>query len=146
MAANDIWVLYGALDTDLVDLSRQGLRARKAENVVDAIVFPPCHRFGTSVVPVAPGGDARLRPALAEIPDEPVQKCAHAARRLAWPQHGGDVAASFGVANLDRQKTALVIMLIPTKAPVCNGIMPPGDSGIMAPPCNGMIPPGRRVR
>jgi len=36
-------------------------------------------------------------------------------------------------------------MRIPTKAPVCNGIMPPGDSGIMAPPCNGMIPPGRRV-
>ena len=34
---------------------------------------------------------------------------------------------------------------IPTMAPVCNGIMPPGDSGIMAPPCNGMIPPGRRV-
>jgi hypothetical protein len=31
---------------------------------------------------------------------------------------------------------------IPTKAPVCNGIMPPGDSGMMAPPCNGMIPPG----
>jgi len=35
---------------------------------------------------------------------------------------------------------------IPTKAPVCNGIMPPGDSGIMAPPFNGMSPPGRRVR
>lgn len=32
------------------------------------------------------------------------------------------------------------------RAPVCNGIMPPGDSGIMAPPCNGMIRPGRRVR
>jgi pimeloyl-ACP methyl ester carboxylesterase len=41
---------------------------------------------------------------------------------------------------------ASVWVAIPTKAPVCNGIMPPGDSGIMAPPCNGMIPPGRRVR
>ena len=35
---------------------------------------------------------------------------------------------------------------IPTKAPVCNGIMPPWDSGIMAPPYYEMIPPGRRVR
>ncbi len=34
---------------------------------------------------------------------------------------------------------------IPTKAPVYNGIMPPGDSGIMAPPFYEMIPPGRRV-
>jgi hypothetical protein len=34
---------------------------------------------------------------------------------------------------------------IPMKAPVYNGIIPPGDSGIMAPPYNGMIPPGRRV-
>ena len=40
----------------------------------------------------------------------------------------------------------MMTMRIPTKAPVFNGIMPPGDSGIMAPPCNGMIPPGRRVR
>lgn len=39
----------------------------------------------------------------------------------------------------------LAVMPIPTKAPVCNGIMPPGDSGIMAPPFYEMIPPGRRV-
>ena len=38
------------------------------------------------------------------------------------------------------------VVPIPTKAPVCNGIMPPGDSGIMAPPFYEMIPPGRRVR
>ena len=31
---------------------------------------------------------------------------------------------------------------IPTKAPVYNGIIPPGDSGIMAPPFYEMIPPG----
>ena len=37
-------------------------------------------------------------------------------------------------------------LAIPTKAPVFNGIMAPGDSGMMAPPCNGMIPPGRRTR
>jgi len=40
----------------------------------------------------------------------------------------------------------VVSLPIPTKAPVCNGIMPPGDSGIMAPPFYEMIPPGRRVR
>lgn len=44
-----------------------------------------------------------------------------------------------------RNLPAPIDVPIPTKAPVCNGIMPPGDSGIMAPSCNGMIPPGRRV-
>ena len=43
------------------------------------------------------------------------------------------------------ERIAQTPLPIPTKAPVCNGIMPPGDSGIMAPSCNGMIPPGRRV-
>jgi hypothetical protein len=45
-----------------------------------------------------------------------------------------------------RKTTPACKMPIPTKAPVCNGIMPPGDSGIMAPPYYEMIPPGRRVR
>ena len=45
----------------------------------------------------------------------------------------------------DRLSDGRAFLPIPTKAPVCNGIMPPGDSGIMAPSCNGMIPPGRRV-
>jgi hypothetical protein len=35
---------------------------------------------------------------------------------------------------------------IPTKSPVCNGIMPSLDSGIMPPPCNGMIRPGHRCQ
>ncbi len=28
------------------------------------------------------------------------------------------------------------------KPRVCNGIIPPGNSGMMPPPCKGMIPPG----
>jgi hypothetical protein len=31
---------------------------------------------------------------------------------------------------------------IPTKPPVCNGMIAPGDSWMMPPPCNEMIPPG----
>jgi hypothetical protein len=31
---------------------------------------------------------------------------------------------------------------IPTKAPVCNGMIAPRDSWMMPPPCNEMIPPG----
>ena len=30
----------------------------------------------------------------------------------------------------------------PTKPPVCNGMIAPGDSWMMPPPCNQMIPPG----
>ncbi|MBM3553818.1 MAG: hypothetical protein FJX45_19285 [Alphaproteobacteria bacterium] len=58
---------------------------------------------------------------------------------------GALIAALIGLqgplTNGDAEK-----LPIPTKAPVCNGIMPPGDSGIMAPPFYEMIPPGRRVR
>jgi hypothetical protein len=32
------------------------------------------------------------------------------------------------------QEAQEYILAIPTKAPVCNGIMPPGNSGMMAPP------------
>ena len=31
---------------------------------------------------------------------------------------------------------------IPTKPPVCNGMIAPRDSWMMPPPCNEMIPPG----
>ncbi len=31
---------------------------------------------------------------------------------------------------------------IPTKPPVCNGMIAPRDSRMMPPPCNEMIPPG----
>src|ERR1700678_1923326 len=34
---------------------------------------------------------------------------------------------------------------IPTKPPVCNGMIAPRDSWMMPPPCNEMIPPGRRA-
>ena len=33
-------------------------------------------------------------------------------------------------------------MPIPTKPPVCNGMIAPRDSWMMPPPCNEMIPPG----
>ncbi|TXT42273.1 MAG: hypothetical protein FD139_3750 [Methylocystaceae bacterium] len=50
------------------------------------------------------------------------------------------------VRRFDQAHAPAYKLPIPTKAPVCNGIMPPGDSGIMAPPFYEMIPPGRRVR
>lgn len=49
------------------------------------------------------------------------------------------------IANLYHFPRHSLDVPIPMKAPVFNGIIPPGDSGIMAPPCNGVIPPGRRV-
>ena len=37
---------------------------------------------------------------------------------------------------------ALLEVPIPTKPPVCNGMIAPRDSWMMPPPCNEMIPPG----
>ena len=56
-----------------IDLLRQGLRAGQAEHIIDAIVFAPCHRLGPRVMAVAPKCDARLGPALADMPRQAAQ-------------------------------------------------------------------------
>jgi hypothetical protein len=38
--------------------------------------------------------------------------------------------------------TATRMVPIPTKPPVCNGMIAPRDSWMMPPPCNEMIAPG----
>src|SRR5277367_631372 len=65
-------------------------------------------------MPIAPEGDARLGPAFADMADEAAQMSAHfdAARRLAGSQHDRDRTASLGVVDMDRQKTALVVMSV----------------------------------
>jgi hypothetical protein len=61
----------------LVDLSRQRLRAGKAEDIVDAVRLTPRHRLGPRVMPVAPEQDAGSRPALSNMPHQPAQMSAH---------------------------------------------------------------------
>jgi len=39
-------------------------------------------------------------------------------------------------------QAGFTLMPIPTKPPVCNGMIAPRDSWMMPPPCNEMIPPG----
>ncbi len=83
---------------------RQGLRAGKTENVIDAVILAPSHRFRSRVMPVAAKENTRLRPALADMPRQPAQMSANldAGRRLAGTQHDGDGPASIGVADMDR--------------------------------------------
>ena len=63
-------------------------------------------------MPVAAESDAGLWPAFSDMPGQAAQMGAHfdAGRRLAGPQHDRDGAGSIGVVDVDRQKTALVIM------------------------------------
>ena len=88
-AAHDVFVGQSALGANdvggLVDLSRERLRAGKAEHVVDVALFAPGHRLGPGVVPVAAEQDAGRRPARADAAHEPAQMGAHldARRRLA---------------------------------------------------------------
>src|SRR5208337_2890256 len=84
----------------------------KAENIIDAIVFTPCHRLRSRVMSVAAKQDARLRPALADMPRQPAQMCANldAGRRLAGTQHDDDGPASIGVVDVDRQEATLVVV------------------------------------
>ena len=58
-----------------------------------------------------------------------------------------DVAAKALVEKGGNTRTAVagrypVLMPIPMKPPVCNGMIAPRDSWMMPPPCNEMIPPG----
>jgi len=58
------------------------------------------------------------------------------------------IGAPFGMAlyqayGLEVAMSACIVALpIPTKPPVCNGMIAPRDSWMMPPPCNEMIPPG----
>ena len=116
VTAHDILVVDGALGANgvrrFVHLLRQGLRAGKAEDVIHAVILAPRHRLRSRVMPVASKQDARLRPALADMPRQPAQMSANldAGRRLAGTQHDGDGPASVGVVDMDRQEAALVVV------------------------------------
>ena len=65
-------------------------------------------------MPVAPKQDARLRPALADMPRQPAQMSANldAGRRLARTQHDGDGSIPVGVVDMDRQEATFVVVRI----------------------------------
>ena len=54
---------------------------------------------------------------------------------------GGDAGGDFAVRERLTEPIG-VIVPIPMKPPVCNGMIAPRDSWMMPPPCNEMIPPG----
>ena len=50
------------------------------------------------------------------------------------------IALAFGAISV-ASAMFLILVPIPTKPPVCNGMIAPRDSWMMPPPCNEMIPP-----
>jgi len=58
VATHDVFVADGALGANgvggLVDLSRERLRAGKAEYVIDVVLFAPGHCLRAGVMPIAP--------------------------------------------------------------------------------------------
>ena len=118
IAAHHVLVARRALGADLVgrrlDLPRQGLRARQAEHVFEAVVLAPGHGLRPAIMTVASDQDAGLRPAGADAADEAAQVGSHlrAGRRLAGAQHDRDGAAALRVVDVDRQETALVVMRV----------------------------------
>jgi hypothetical protein len=63
---------------------------------------------------------------------DPVEICTHSTREFRhWSREADDrILIEYG------------LLPIPTKPPVCNGMIAPRDSWMMPPPCNEMIPPG----
>ena len=59
-------------------------------------------------------GKRRFGPAKADAADDPAQMAAHllARRRLAGPQDDGDGSPGGGVADVDRQKAAVVVVRV----------------------------------
>ena len=96
----------------VLDLPRQRLRARQAEDVLQAVGLAPRHRFGPRIMAVAPEQDAGLWPAGPDTADEApdVGPHLHAGRRLARAQYHGDGTAALGIVDVDGQEAAFVIM------------------------------------
>ena len=71
VAAHDGLVRQSALGAHrirrLVDFLRQRLRAGQSEDVIDVVGLAPFHRLGPGIVAVAPEGDARPGPTLADM-------------------------------------------------------------------------------
>ena len=115
VAAHDGLVRQSALGAHrvrrLVD-SSQRLRTGQPEDVIDVVGLAPFHRLGPGIVAVAPEGDARPGPTLADMAHEPAQMGAHldTRRGLAGAQHDRDGTRALGVVDMDRQEAALVIM------------------------------------
>lgn len=115
-AANRILVTDGPHHPDVVggrlDLGRKRLRAGQAEDVADAVVLAPVHRFGPPVMAVATNGDCGRRPVTADRPDEPAQMAPDlaAGRRLARPEDHRDGTARSGVVDVDGEETAFVVV------------------------------------
>ena len=116
VAAHDGLVRQSALGAHrirrLVDFLRQRLRTGQPEDVIDGVGLAPFHRLGPGIVAVAPEGDARPGPALADMAHEPAQMGAHLdpRRGSCRTQHDRDGTRALGVVDMDRQKAALVVM------------------------------------
>ena len=63
--------------TRLIDLTVQDAVPSKAEDVVNSIEFAPRHSLRTTIVGIAPEGDAGLRPVLPDAPDQMLEHQRH---------------------------------------------------------------------
>src|ERR1700746_1042365 len=88
--------------------------AGQTKDEIDAVFFAPRHHLWAAVMPVAADRDVGRRPMPADAADEPAQMAAHllTRRRLAGTQQYRHRPRHRRVIDMDRQKTALVVMAI----------------------------------
>jgi hypothetical protein len=91
--------------------------AGQTENVVDTVVFAPRHRLVSAVVSVTANADAGVGPVPADAPDQATEELAnlHTRGRLARPQDYNDRRTGRRIVDMDRQKTALIIVGVPMR-------------------------------
>src|SRR5208337_5657941 len=92
------------------DLSGQNRVGGKTEDVVDAILLAPIHRFASTVMTVATDGDAGVWPMQPDALHQPTQMGTHllAVRRLPGAQDCQYAMTGAGIIDMDRQEALLI--------------------------------------